>query len=358
VLAYLGVRAFSGSAQRNDAASRMMLKNAQQQMAEQQQEARETALALSKKRELTSIENLSGIWIGNETMAEEGHCDIRLQLTETDPPRYKAFLTLQCKGDPMHDIKEFIANPNTFGAKTDPVSSELNGEPENSGISFKLDESTNPDAKGCIASDFEVYPFGSRRIRACWDHEDCQVGQVVLEKTANWTKPGPPRAGAFSLRPFMDDDLVQLPLPLEFLGTPCPFCKPLERPIRCLSLRRIDGGRTCGPCAEDQDSRETSSERKSAVRPLLRGWERGKDANSRARGPRRGQRQAHEGRGRTARSETRRILGGQHRGASHARHAARDGADIPATRRLVPALSPGLDRRKTGIGAVNGIASR
>lgn len=143
------------------------------------------ASAPAKFSPLTTLSNISGLWMGQDVLAGRGLCTRRLELREAPdtPGNYTGYSTLSCIRPPgLVSLQGERRLPNQIRNQLKPTAIIMTGAPENGAILFHVDKTVVGINDDCATSAFTVTPFGTNKIAAQWQEGSCQGGQVILNR--------------------------------------------------------------------------------------------------------------------------------------------------------------------------------
>jgi hypothetical protein len=137
--------------------------------------------------EVVAATKYGGVWEGDTLMPDANRCTVRLEIRLSDdmPKKLKGYSTVRCM--PLQPLGR--GNLTQAGVKrsvaeaASPASAVMTGTPQDSGITFAVDQSISSSADNCSITGFRIIDFGQGAVAADWQEgTTCPARHMLLRK--------------------------------------------------------------------------------------------------------------------------------------------------------------------------------
>lgn len=137
--------------------------------------------------EAVAMAKYGGVWEGDTLMPDADRCNVRLEIRLSDdaPKKLKGYSIVRCT--PLQPLAR--GNLTQAGVKraiadgASPASAVMTGTPQDTGITFAVDQSISSSADNCSISAFKIVDFGQGAVAADWQEgATCPARHMLLKK--------------------------------------------------------------------------------------------------------------------------------------------------------------------------------
>ena len=137
--------------------------------------------------EAVAMTKYGGVWEGDTLMPDAQRCNVRLEIRLSDdtPRKLKGYSIVRCL--PLQPLGR--GNLTQAGVKravaeaASPASAVMTGTPQDSGITFAVDQSISSSADNCSITGFRIVDFGQGAVAADWQEGTaCPARHMLLRK--------------------------------------------------------------------------------------------------------------------------------------------------------------------------------
>jgi hypothetical protein len=140
--------------------------------------------------EIAAAARYGGVWMGDTITQEMNRCSLKLEIRLSDdkPAKLKGYASKSCV--PLQGLQR--RGPITNGIlqnmidESAPASVIMTGTPEETGISFTVDQAIGTEINGCSLNTLSITDFGQGQVAAQWQETKqegpCPPGKMMLRK--------------------------------------------------------------------------------------------------------------------------------------------------------------------------------
>jgi hypothetical protein len=119
-------------------------------------------------------------------MPDANRCAVRLEIRLSDdtPKKLKGYATVQCM-----PLQALARGPVSRGAANEmvrdyasPASAVMTGTPQDTGLTFTVDQTVSASSGNCAITGFSIVNFGDNQVMADWQEGTCNPGKMLLRR--------------------------------------------------------------------------------------------------------------------------------------------------------------------------------
>jgi hypothetical protein len=129
---------------------------------------------------------LPRIWNGRAALTGRGLCNMKLELSSSEPSKFQGVTSISCLAVPALMSKADRQNPKTgLLSRLTPDVAMLAGNVKEGALQLTTDKAVGGDIHGCAIATLALTPLTNTQLAAEWQGNGCEGGRMVLGRPSH-----------------------------------------------------------------------------------------------------------------------------------------------------------------------------